>query len=452
MIASSLKGEARRGLNRWFMASTVLLTLGLVGWIIFTYLDEVSTAQNIVANIIANRSTTFNEVFLQRDLEQFTSARNAGLLTPIEIHVSREGAKVASVGPRPWLGLYHDWEVATVVRGGIYQVRLGVDVFPSAIFYFVFLGGIALAYRVLLHYTFSSFDRAVTAVANEFDNVISELKGERSDLMNLTHTEFDELRRISRGWKAELENYRNEVARLSTAEAESRVAQLVAHDIKSPLSVLRLVLNLPKPLGSDERALLLQASDRITQICEDLVQISRDKVARPSATILSASEIKSFWTTLAKEKKIEFANEDLKFPIRCNWPLEAKIYCLNPLAFRRVVSNLVNNSIQAGGKSISLELVVDPYSDALRLEVHDDGPGIPESVLSNLNSGPVTGGSGTGLGLKSARAWVESINGALEIASRPAGGTVVSMVFNREQGHTNHGIEDIKVGPELTKG
>ena len=90
----------------------------------------------------------------------------------------------------------------------------------------------------------------------------------------------------------------------------------------------------------------------------------------------------------------------------------------------RVFSNLALNAAQAGARSVRFETQA---SDGLvRIDVSDDGPGIPPEVRDKLFLPFVTGGRkvGSGLGLVIAREIVTAHGGALGLVRTDGAGTV----------------------------
>ena len=99
--------------------------------------------------------------------------------------------------------------------------------------------------------------------------------------------------------------------------------------------------------------------------------------------------------------------------------------------------NLVRNAIQAGATRITLRSRVEhavriaeqPYPLALRLEVADDGHGVPDDLAEHLFLPLVSGrAEGTGLGLALAQQVAREHRGALSFRSRP-GHTVFTLLL-----------------------
>ena len=106
----------------------------------------------------------------------------------------------------------------------------------------------------------------------------------------------------------------------------------------------------------------------------------------------------------------------------------------------QVLINLVRNAVKynrAGGEVLVTWATV---GDRVRIEISDEGPGVPvaevERIFSPFERGADTAGSveGTGLGLAVARALVDAMGGVLSLGGRTGGGTtfVVDLVAARE--------------------
>lgn len=96
----------------------------------------------------------------------------------------------------------------------------------------------------------------------------------------------------------------------------------------------------------------------------------------------------------------------------------------------RVLENLVRNAQAAIQSDGTITIRTAATDGALRVEVEDTGPGIPEEIRGSLFEPFVTQGKkeGTGLGLAIVRNIVERHGGAIHFTSSPAG-TVFVLEF-----------------------
>lgn len=102
-------------------------------------------------------------------------------------------------------------------------------------------------------------------------------------------------------------------------------------------------------------------------------------------------------------------------------------------ALEEAITELLRNAIEHGGDEPNVRVGTTRADDAIWLEIHDDGPGIPEqervALQTDVEVGPLQHGTGIGLW---AVAWiVGSFDGTVEIADREPRGTVVSLVLRR---------------------
>jgi len=111
-------------------------------------------------------------------------------------------------------------------------------------------------------------------------------------------------------------------------------------------------------------------------------------------------------------------------------PLRRQV--LDARLVRRAVINLVTNAVQAvphGGRVVVRVLdETVPDGSAVRIEVTDNGPGIPDDILARIFE-PffTTKASGTGLGLAVVKHVAEAHHGDLTVSTRTGGGTTFVM-------------------------
>lgn len=218
-------------------------------------------------------------------------------------------------------------------------------------------------------------------------------------------------------------------------EETSRLVRQVAHDIRSPLSVLSLIAGSDKVAMCEEsRELVRAAIKRINDIAAELLanqEISLDHQAQARSSSGKVS-IKSLVETVVSEKRILASSRNIEFKVIYQGTRTATLPDLGG-KFERALSNLLDNALEAivnrAGKII---ISISESMGKVFLRITDNGKGIPQAVIARIGIEGFSYGkqkkvSGFGLGVYQAKAVAESIGGALKLYSLEGRGTTVLM-------------------------
>ena len=107
---------------------------------------------------------------------------------------------------------------------------------------------------------------------------------------------------------------------------------------------------------------------------------------------------------------------------------------VDPDKFTQVVTNLVENAVRHGEGEVRVvvdRLPTDRESDEVRIEVSDEGEGIPLDLRRRVFTKFWTGGprGGSGLGLYIVNGLVRAHGGTVMIDDAPEGGAVVTTTW-----------------------
>lgn len=235
------------------------------------------------------------------------------------------------------------------------------------------------------------------------------------------------------GWVL-MERYHSGIQKLFLAEQRAAQAAQVAHDIRSPLTALSLVLDSVKQLPEQPRLLIQSAVRRIQDIANQLLlegvnRIEESKESSKTDTYLIASLVES----MVSEKRVTFRT---RAALSIELVEESLAYSLfakvNRIEFCRILSNLINNSVDAIGRSPgTLRLAIGKQHGEIHITIEDTGCGIQPEQLAKLRAGGGTynKAGGTGLGLSHARSRLHQWGGRLEIESAWQKGTRVTLIL-----------------------
>ena len=224
----------------------------------------------------------------------------------------------------------------------------------------------------------------------------------------------------------------NEMAsNLAKSENERRfIMGSVSHDIRTPLTRMKLSLEMLPKKSAFLKESMDQDIDEINQIINQFLDFVRGFDDEP----ISSLNFGNFLTELKKQHAI--LGHDLKISkITRSKDIPKNLFIdVRPLAFKRLFDNLINNGVKFS-KSNKIELVAKLYNEKIEINVLDNGPGIPkaqrEKLLEPFERLDQARGSigGSGLGLAIANRIVMVHNGKLELINRRTGGLNVKLTF-----------------------
>ena len=204
-------------------------------------------------------------------------------------------------------------------------------------------------------------------------------------------------------------------------ESRTRMLRGISHDLRTPLTRLRLKA---ERLPADPlREALLSDINHIDRLLGESLDYLRDSYRKEHVERI---DIASTVQTICSE----FA--DTGFDISYRGPNRLIVNC-RPLAITRAVTNLCDNATK-----FASQVVVDLYagSETIAIDVIDDGPGIPETLRQRvlepffkIDSARNDANSGFGLGLSIVAEIVQAHGGELEFLDRRPNGFVVRLIL-----------------------
>lgn len=222
-----------------------------------------------------------------------------------------------------------------------------------------------------------------------------------------------------------LEESKKALARSEKESAWREIAQQVAHEIKNPLTPMKLTLQhlsrrlfgkhpddeLEKPINS-----LLQQVEILNDIASSFSSFAKMPIPENERYELSAV----VRNTVNLHSNRENVNIDLQMP---DYP----VYTVgDEQLMGRIISNIIINAVQAGeDENLKIEVALtDIKGVKLQLEITDSGPGIDESIHSKIFIPNFsTKETGSGIGLAIAKHGIEHAGGKIWFETEPGTGT-----------------------------
>jgi len=204
-------------------------------------------------------------------------------------------------------------------------------------------------------------------------------------------------------------------------ENRTRMLAAISHDLRTPLTLLRLRAESVE--NSEERAKMLATIAEMDAMITATLAFARDEIA---AEPRRRTDVAALVASIADDMA------DAGLPVVMD-PAEPIVIECQPGALKRAVTNLLENAIKYGERA-RLRMASTPQG--ILIEIDDDGPGIPEDELVRVFQpfyrveGSRSGETGgIGLGLAIALAVVQAHDGQLKLSNRPEGGLSARIIL-----------------------
>lgn len=244
--------------------------------------------------------------------------------------------------------------------------------------------------------------------------------------------------------EALLEARKNHEKAMAIAEARRERLATTAHDIKQPLTSLRMSLMRLKEDDAQAAAQISSSFDYLDELVRTNLEETTPTTAKesfeetvggdPHDTVEARAGEKEDFPVMVVLTNVAamFRDEARAKGLELTLVPSSAVVKAQPIALMRIVSNLVSNAIKYSGEG---GVLVGCRHDGstLRIEIHDTGPGMAEDeverVLKPYERGNTPGGTGLGLAVVSELAAHYGMT--FDMTSRPGHGTIARLVVPR---------------------
>lgn len=248
----------------------------------------------------------------------------------------------------------------------------------------------------------------------------------RDEMGHLCH-EFDRMR-------GQLEENNRKLWHM--IEDEQALRSAIAHDIRSPLSVLKgyqemLIDYFPDGTIDRDKAveMLQEGMKQIRRM--DVFIDSMQKMNSLEHRTLKAEQISSAQFEKDIQKELDILGKEKRIHLSVGKTDE--IFCGDQEVIMEVLENLLSNAIRYSREQIDIK--VSLTSELLTISVQDDGNGFledAEKVTSAFHQKNIKDSlTHTGMGMYLARLYCEKHGGKLLLDNEKSGGAIVTAVFHR---------------------
>lgn len=309
------------------------------------------------------------------------------------------------------------------------QKSLAQDLFKKEIslyskFIFVFL---TLSVLILFFISFN----LITRPLNRLQTATNDLsKGNWN--VQVQESRFSPLNSLIVSFNAmirELESNRNKLVQAEKESAWRDLARVMAHEIKNPLTPIRLSLerleqkykiksNDLEAVFKNSTAIIHEEVDNLQRFASEFSQYAKLPTAQPTYYNLN-EQLNEIISPYRDQAKIKLELE----------PVIPSFYG-DRTQIKQIFTNLIQNSIQSSGHGCKILISTKADQENITVTVVDNGPGIPEKDLSKIFNPYFTKRiKGTGLGLSIVKRIVEGHDGSIMVKSEERTGTTFLINF-----------------------
>jgi two-component system, OmpR family, sensor histidine kinase RstB len=215
-------------------------------------------------------------------------------------------------------------------------------------------------------------------------------------------------------------SFNNSAARIEElVRSHKMLLANASHELRTPLTRINMALAMSET-DARRQAQLKADIDELDQLIEEILLASRlDAIRTPQRT----EEIDLLALAAEEAARYGIGVEGNSVTIRGDRML-----------LRRMIRNLIDNARRHGSDAVP-EVTVGPYAGAARIDVRDDGPGIPAAERERIFepfyrvAGSAETGRGSGLGLALVRQIARHHGGEVRCAAAPNRGSLFTIIL-----------------------
>jgi signal transduction histidine kinase len=231
-----------------------------------------------------------------------------------------------------------------------------------------------------------------------------------------------------------LQKSREEVVRAGKLAVVGEMAAIMAHEIRTPMSIVRSsaqLLERQPDLSDKERELIgfmLGETERLNRLVTMLLECARPKPPEFQPQDLHAI-IRNVFDLLAT--RVEAA----RVHVRLDLESQPVIFDCDKEQMMQVLLNLILNALQFIPEGGRLGIRTSLDAGALRISVSDDGPGVPAPIRERIFDPFFSRREGgIGLGLTIVQQIVQAHGGEIVVGESAWGGAAFNMCFPLDSG------------------
>ena len=297
----------------------------------------------------------------------------------------------------------------------------------SLVYLLMFIIAISLAYFLSSYIT-----KSIKSISDKMQQTRLNQRNEKI-LLDASSSEIEILVEAYNNMIDQLEESASKLAKSEREQAWREMAKQVAHEIKNPLTPMRLTIqsferkfnpedeNIKQKL-SEYTKTLIQQIDLMSSIASAFSDFA--KMPTQNKEEIEVINVIKLAIDIFNEDTIQFQSE------------ESEVHAfLDKTQLIRIITNLVKNALQATEEEENPIIIVAVFSldSSLKITVSDNGKGIADEMKELIFEPKfTTKTSGMGLGLAMIKSIIEAYDGTISFVSEKNKGTTFTVILPKK--------------------
>lgn len=277
----------------------------------------------------------------------------------------------------------------------------------------------------------------ITKTLKTISDKIKETRLEKRNEKIEIESSTEEILTLVNSYNSMIDELQESAVKLATSEREQawrEMAKQVAHEIKNPLTPMRLsVQSFQRKFDPTDPAIHQKVDEFSKTLIQQIDTMSSIASAFSNFAKMPAQQNEMLNVVSVVKLALDIFNEDYITFIAEEEEIIAKF---DRTQLIRVVTNLIKNGIQSipdDAENPKIIVKVSSINDMVKITVQDNGIGISEDNKSKVFEPKfTTKTSGMGLGLAMVKNIVETYNGTINFISEKRKGTTFTVTFPKE--------------------
>lgn len=320
--------------------------------------------------------------------------------------------------------------IAIVYFPSYHNESSSLEVVNRYLQYMLMINVVIIALSIWLSWLIS---RNLTEALMQFSDKMNKFDMFEDDLQPIKYYKNDELNSLVKGYNRMILQIQDQKVRLAITQKEEawrEMAKQVAHEVKNPLTPMKLTLqNFERKFNPEDPEIAVKLKKMTAMVIDQIDLVATVASAFSQFAQLPEKNNEVFNLNEEVGRILQLFNDERIF-MHAN---KSDIYIrFDKIYMNRIITNLITNAQQARREDVLSVVNVDleQFHKRIVIRVEDNGYGIPAEKIGRIFEPNFTSkSSGMGLGLTMVRKMVEDYQGEITVKSEIGKGSVFTITL-----------------------